>query len=30
MRKGATMGWDSDASAEARRVVLDQLADLLR
>ena len=30
MRKSATIGWDVDATAEARRIVLDQLAGLLR
>ena len=30
LRKGANIGWDPDATAEARRIVLDQLAALLR
>ena len=30
LRKGATIGWDPDATADARRLVLDQLAGLLR
>jgi dienelactone hydrolase len=28
MRKGATIGWDAEATAEARRIVLDQLGAL--
>jgi hypothetical protein len=30
LRKGATIGWDPDATAEARRIVLVQLAAVLR